>query len=107
MVPALYLGLDTFGFSQARACSLAAGAVGAARSLALHSGAARVAWRSGLLLGAGALLGAASGVSALRFEALVVVGRVLLGLILWLVALRFFFDLRRDPDTRPTAAPGS
>ena len=106
MVPALYLGLDAAGFSEARACSLAAGSVGALRSLLLHARAGRVAWRSGLLLGAGALLGAASGVSSLRFEGLVEAGRVVLGLILWATALRFFRDLRRA-SADPTAGPGS
>ena len=90
MVPGLFLGVGGLGFDGARACSLAAGALGAARSLALKSKAGRVSWRHGVPLGAGALAGAVAGVVLLdREEGLLQVGRIVLGLLLAVVALRF------------------
>ena len=96
MVPGLFLGVGGLGFDGARACSLAAGALGAARSLALKSKAGRVSWRHGIPLGAGALAGAVAGVVLLdREERLLEAGRIVLGLLLAVVALRFARDALR------------
>jgi uncharacterized membrane protein YfcA len=96
MVPGLYLGLEGLGFDAARAASLAAGCVGALRSLVLKARAGRVGWSHGLALGAGALLGAAAGVLAMDARAgLVETGRVLLALVLAFVGLRFAVEVAR------------
>ncbi len=101
LVPALVLvvGLD---FAGARATSLAAGAIGASRALALHSRAGRVVWRPGLWLGAGALIGATCGVLTLADPSLLVLGRRLFGGILWFVTARFALDVfgrrKGEPD---------
>lgn len=93
MVPGLYLGLEGLGFAAARTASLAAGAVGSARSLRLHAAAGRVAWRPGAALGAWALVGAALAVRATRDPAWVERGRAGLALLLAYVALRFALQL--------------
>ncbi len=95
MVPGLYLALPALGFPGARACALAAGVVGSSRSLFLHARAGRVHWRPGLVLGAGALVGAVLGVSFLHLPGFAEVGRPILAAVLWFVAGRFLFDLRR------------
>ncbi len=95
MVPGLYLILPAMGFPGARACSLAAGVIGSARSLFLHARAGRVHRSPGLLLGAGALLGAVAGVHFLHLPGLAEVGRPILALVLWFVAARFLVDLLR------------
>jgi uncharacterized membrane protein YfcA len=102
MVPGLYLGTAAVGFAGARAASLAVGVIGAARGLWLHARAGRVRWRSGLLLGAGALFGAALGVVALRDPRATAWGRVFLGILLEVVAVRFALDAWR---TRKASAP--
>lgn len=95
MVPGLFLGIPGLGFAAARTASLAAGAVAAARSLRLHGRAGRVEWGTGLLLGAGAVLGAAAGVLVGRDPLWVEAGRIGLGLLLLVVAGRFARDLAR------------
>jgi len=95
MVPALFLTLPGLGFDGARASGLAAGVIAGGRSLALHARAGRVDWLRGRWLGAGALAGAASGVAALERMGDAQPGRVVLGALLWLVALRFLADLVR------------
>ena len=95
MVPGLYLGPTGLDFVGARACSLAAGAVGSARSLRLHAKTGRVRWAHGLALAAGALGGAAVGVYAVRLPILADVARWLLGVLLVITALRFARDWRR------------
>ena len=97
MVPGLFLGLPGLGFDAARAMSLATGSIGSLRSLVLKHRAGRVCWRHGLRLAAGALLGAATGVTALGIDQRwIEVGRVLLGVVLALVGLRFARDWMRD-----------
>ena len=93
MVPGLYLGIPGLGFSTARATSLAAGSVAAARSLWLHARAGRVRWRSATWLAAGALLGAVLGVRTTRLAGVADLGRILLALVLLFVALRFAREL--------------
>jgi uncharacterized membrane protein YfcA len=95
MVPALFLSMSPLGFSGARACALAAGAVAAVRSLALHVRAGNVEVRPGALLAIGALLGALAGVVLAHDSRVADVGRVLLGLVLVVQALRFLHELRR------------
>jgi uncharacterized membrane protein YfcA len=96
MVPGLFLVIPGIGFPGARACALAAGIVGSARSLFLHARAGRVHWRAGAVLAGGALLGAGSGVYFLHLPGFAEVGRPLLAAVLWFVAGRFVVDLRRD-----------
>lgn len=94
-VPGLFLGIPGLGFAAARAASLAAGAVAAARSLRLHASAGRVAWGTGVRLGLGALFGATAATLVVRDPAWAEAGRVILGLVLFGVALRFGRDLVR------------
>ena len=96
MVPALFLGIDALGFGGARATSLAAGSVGALRSVWLHARAGRVHWRSGLCLALGALAGASLAIPFTRETAGAQTGRVLLTLILWIIALRFLAEARES-----------
>ena len=96
MVPALFLSMAPLGFSGARACALAAGAVAAVRSLALHVKAGNVEVRPGSLLAIGALFGALAGVVLAHDSRVADVGRVLLGLVLLVQALRFVQELRRS-----------
>jgi uncharacterized protein len=104
MVPALFLTLGQLGFGGARACSLAAGAVAAVRSLWLHARAGNVAWAPGLPLALGALLGAASGVLLTRMEGFAQAGRIGLGLILVAQSLIFAGQFRRASErSRPPA----
>lgn len=95
MVPALFLALGRLEFGGARACALAAGAVAALRSLWLHARAGSVVFRLGLPLAFGALVGAAGGVVAAHDPFLVHGGRVLLGIVLLVQAVRFGIELRR------------
>lgn len=95
MVPALFLCLSTLGFNGARACALAAGAVGALRSLCLHARAGNVSTSLGLPLALGALIGAWSGVMAAHDPTLSHGGRILLGIVLCAQAVRFAYELRR------------
>ena len=55
---------------------------------------------SALLLGAGALLGAAAGVLVVHQPGWADVARRMLGGVLWLVAVRFVLDLRRSAADR-------
>jgi len=95
MVPALFLGIGQLGFGGARACALAAGAVAALRSLWLHARAGNVSYALGLPLAFGAMLGAAGGVVAAHHPVLAHGGRILLGTVLVLQALRFLLELLR------------
>jgi len=95
MVPGLYLLVGGVGFDEARAASLAAAVFAATRSLSMHARAGRVAWRTGIRFGLGALLGAGAGVGALGRWGLVLEARTLLGIVLALVALRFLVDVLR------------
>jgi hypothetical protein len=95
MVPALFLSLGTIDFVHARACALAAGAVGAVRSLTLHARAGNVTYALGWPLALGSLLGAVGGVQAAHDPDLAHWGRILLGCVLLAQALRFALDLRR------------
>ena len=90
LVPGLFLLVPEQGFDGARATSLAAGVVGAVRSLRLKARAERVAWRHGTYLALGALVGAALGVRSLEaLIELVEVGRWTLALLLTFLGLRF------------------
>jgi uncharacterized membrane protein YfcA len=95
MVPALFLSLHALGFNGARACALAAGAVGATRSLVLHARAGNVAYGLGWPLALGALVGSIGGVLAAHDPVLAHGGRILLGCVLLAQAARFRLDLRR------------
>ena len=95
MVPGLVLVLPAVGFPGARACALAAGAVASARSLFLHARAGRVQWRPAATLALGALAGAVTGVWFLHLPGLAEVGRPMLAVVLWFVAVRFLVDLRK------------
>jgi len=100
MVPALFLSLHALGFNGARACALAAGAVGATRSLVLHARAGNVCWALGWPLSLGALLGAVGGVKAAHDPVLAHGGRILLGLVLVAQGARFVQELRRPVAAR-------
>jgi uncharacterized membrane protein YfcA len=95
MTPALFLSLGSLGFVGARACALAAGAVGAVRSLGLHARARNVDYALGWPLAVGSLLGAIGGVAAAYDPDLAHWGRILLGVVLLLQAARFLLELRR------------
>lgn len=90
VVPTLYFGLPTLGFGGARAASLAVAVVSSARGLWLHARAGRVAWSAGLPLAAGALLGATAGVHLIHQPGWLDVGRALLALCLWFMAIKFW-----------------
>jgi uncharacterized membrane protein YfcA len=94
MVPAVFLLLGT-SFGVARASALAAGAVSALRSLALHARARNVSRALGAPLAAGALVGAVGGVAVAHHPELVHGGRVLLATILLVQAGRFALELTR------------
>jgi len=104
MVPALFLCLHSLGFNGARACALAAGAVGATRSFALHARAGNVVFPLGWPLAVGALIGAIGGVIAAHDPILSHGGRILLGIVLLAQAARFLLELRQP---RPTAGEES
>lgn len=93
MVPALFLGIGGLGFTEARATSLAAGAVGAMRSLWLHGRAGRVELPAVLPLALGAVGGSLVGVRLVHLEGAVEVSRMLLAGVLVFVALRFLREL--------------
>ena len=95
MVPALFLCLHSLGFNGARACALAAGAVGATRSFVLHARAGNVAYSLGWPLALGALVGAWGGVIAAHDPVLSHGGRILLGIVLLAQSARFLLELRR------------
>jgi len=106
MVPGLYLGLTGLGFDGARACSLAAGCVGATLSLFLKHRAGRVSWPHGVLLALGALVGAATGVLAKQSNvALLEFGRVILAAVLLYVSLRFAASLLAEGGRKETPVP--
>ncbi|MEM7310050.1 MAG: sulfite exporter TauE/SafE family protein [Planctomycetota bacterium] len=98
MVPALFLGIPGIGFNEARATSLAAGAVGALRSVILHGRAGRIEVGAVAPLAVGAIGGALVGVQLVHLGEMVEVGRRLLAAILAFVALRFLRDLVRAGD---------
>lgn len=89
MVPALFLALDGLGFGGARACSLAAGAVAAVRSLWLHARVGNLDVRGGMPLAIGAALGAWAGVALAHHPEVSEWGRPLLGSLLLFQATRF------------------
>jgi hypothetical protein len=96
MVPLLFLTLGGLGFPGARACSLAAGAVSGLRSVQLHARARNIEFALGWPLALGALLGAQLGVVAAHDPELVHAGRVLLGTVLVLQALRLLDGWKRE-----------
>lgn len=98
MVPALFLGVDGMGFGEARATSLAAGSLGALRSVVLHGRDGRVHLPAVAPLALGAVFGAACGVFVVHAEGVVAFARVLLGGILWFVAARFAWELRKPAE---------
>jgi uncharacterized protein len=95
MVPGLLLSLPALGFNAVRAASMATSIVSAARSAWLHHGDRRVRFAEGAWLGAGAALGSIGGVLVAHGEGFEAFARPLLGSILWLIALRFAWELRR------------
>jgi len=103
MVPALFLCLHSLEFNGARACALAAGAVGASRSFVLHAKAGNVAYGLGWPLALGAMIGAIGGVIAAHDPVLSHGGRILLGVVLIAQAVRFVWELRRR---EAAGAPG-
>jgi hypothetical protein len=104
MVPALFLSMHALGFNGARACALAAGAVGATRALALHAGAGNVSYALGWPLALGSLIGAIGGVIAAHDPFLSHGGRVLLGIVLLGQAGRFVQELLRPRSGIETVA---
>jgi len=98
MVPALFLCLHPLGFNGARACALAAGAVGATRSFVLHRRAGNVEYGLGWPLALGAMVGAWGGVMAAHDPVLSNGGRILLGLVLIAQAARFVWELWRKAE---------
>ncbi|QDU68921.1 sulfite exporter TauE/SafE family protein [Engelhardtia mirabilis] len=99
MVPTVYLLLPGAGFAEARACSLAVIVVTAARSLWLHARDGRVSWACVAWLAPGAALGGVVGARLVHRDGLDLVGQVILGLVLWLVAVLFTIQLRRSRRT--------
>ncbi len=90
-VPALFFAAPALGFSGARAVSLAAGIVASAQSLYLYWRAREVEWVQAKPLAIGALAGAVVGVETVHLPGVVDAARVMLGLLLCFVALRFGF----------------
>jgi len=103
MVPAMFLFLGV-PFGVARACALAAGSVSALRSFWLHARARNVHFALGLPLALGAAGGAVAGVRAAHDPVLAHGGRIGLGLLLLVQAVRFLLQLRRAPADRAAQA---
>lgn len=95
VVPGLLLLLPEVGLLGARAASLAAAVVGSSRSLWLLRRDRLVEWRTGIWFGAGAAAGAAIGVHLVHRPGGAATGRVLLGVVLVLAAVRYGMDVRR------------
>lgn len=94
VTPGLFMLLPEMGFTGARATSLAAGFVAAARSLYLLGRAGRVRWAHGFGLVPGALLGAIAGTRAVHLPGMSAVAQVVLCAVLFATALRFVRELR-------------
>jgi uncharacterized membrane protein YfcA len=105
VTPGLFMLLPELGFTGARATSLAAGFVAAARSLYLLARAGRVRWAHGVGLVPGALLGAVAGTRAVHLPGMSAVAQVVLCLVLFATAVRFLRELRalRPIPTAPSA----
>jgi uncharacterized protein len=95
VVPALLMGLPDVGLLGARATSLAAAMVSSSRSLWLYHKDELVDWRTGPRFGIGAAAGAALGVQLVHRSGGAEIGKVLLGVVLVLAAVRFGWDLVR------------
>ena len=91
-MPALFLGIPGLPFGAARAASLATSVVTASRSNWLYWREGTVERGAALLLGAGALLGAAGGVALSHREGWAEVGRYGLACVLLFVSVRFARD---------------
>lgn len=89
MVPGLTLLLPELGFPAARAATLAAATVGASRGIFLYSKRRRVQWRYGLLLGAGAVMGATVGNQLTNLDGAASIGKQLLGVLVLFVSIRY------------------
>lgn len=94
-VPALFLGIPSLGYLGARACSLAMGALNSARSVWLYRRDGELRYASAGWIAVGAILGALIGVWTVHHPGAQYYARVLMGLILCFVSLRFGLDVWR------------
>ena len=99
-VPALFLGVPSLGYLGARACGMAMGACASSRSLWLYAREGVVDKQRAIALACGALIGASIGVQFVHFEGAVVIAKKLMGVTLWLVAVRFVMDVVRSRAKR-------
>jgi len=98
-VPALFFGFPDLGYLGARACGMAMGACASTRSLWLYSREGVIDRHRAVALAVGAAIGACGGVLLVHREGAEDIAKVLMGMTLWVVALRFLWDVykvRRD-----------
>jgi len=89
MVPALLLGPSSLSFAGVRACSMAAGIVTSGRSLMLYWQERSIHPQVAPPLALGALAGAILGVSTVHQPGVIHYARILLGIVLVFVSVRF------------------
>lgn len=88
-VPALLLGPSALSFAGVRACSMATAVVTSGRSLSLYWKERSIHLQVALPLATGALIGAGIGVTTVHLPGVIHYARLLLGLVLIFVSLRF------------------
>jgi uncharacterized membrane protein YfcA len=89
MVPALLLGPSALSFAGVRACSMAAAIVTSGRSLTLYWKERSIHSQVAPPLALGAFIGALVGVGSVHQPGVIHYARVLLGLVLLFVSIRF------------------
>ncbi|MBL4771831.1 MAG: sulfite exporter TauE/SafE family protein [Planctomycetes bacterium] len=93
MVPGLLFLLPEIGYLGTRATSMAVAAVIASRSLLKYSREGLVDWRMARWLALGSLFGAWCGVWLVHIDGVASVAQITMGVVLWLSAARFAFDV--------------
>ncbi len=93
VVPALFLGFPTIGYIEARASSLAMAVVASGWSVRNYLRSGEVSLRTAAPLIAATVVGSVLGVQAVHLPGWAERARLLLGVVLLLVALRFAHDL--------------
>lgn len=98
MVPGLLFLLPEIGYLGTRATSMAVAAFIASRSLWRYSRQGQVDWRTARWLAAGSLVGAWAGVALVHIPGVASGAQITMGLVLWLTAARFAFDVFKSDD---------
>ncbi len=92
-VPALFFGFPGLGYLGARACGMAMGACASTRSLWLYSREGVIDKHRAVALAIGAAIGACGGVFLVHTDGAEKIAKILMGLTLWIVAVRFLWDV--------------